>query len=55
MIEQIEDLKQRELIYSKWEYAVIFERNDTTLNQMAQGLGLNQEQLDQLFINANKL
>lgn len=55
MIEQISDQVQKELIYAKWEYAVVFDRNDTTLNQMAQMLGLTSEQLDEIFINGNLL
>ena len=55
MIEQIPDQMQKELIYAKWEYAVIFDRNDATLNQMVQLLGITSEQLDDIFINGNKL
>ena len=54
-IAAIVDDTQRELIYSMWEYAVVFERSDATLNQMASTLGITQIQLDQLFINAQNL
>lgn len=52
-IEQIEDQTQRDLVYTMWEYAVVFERADETLNQMALVLNISQEQLDQIFINGN--
>ena len=55
MIDGIEDIKQRESIYAKWEYAVIFDRQDTTLNSMAQMLGISQIELDQIFIDGNNL
>lgn len=54
-IDQIADVTQRDLIYTMWEYAVVFERTDATLNQMASMLQISQEQLDQLFIEGNKL
>lgn len=54
-IAAIVDDTQRELIYTMWEYAVVFERSDVTLNQMATALGISQNQLDQLFINAQNL
>ena len=52
-IEQIPDAITKETIYTKWEYALIFERADQTLNQMAQMLNVSQEQLDRIFINGN--
>jgi len=55
MIDSIENQVQKELIYAKWEYAVVFDRNDATLTQMAQMLGITSEQLDDIFINGNKL
>lgn len=54
-ISAIQDDMQRELIYTMWEYAVVFERSDETLNQMASALGISQNQLDQIFINAQNL
>ncbi|WP_339834945.1 hypothetical protein [uncultured Flavobacterium sp.] len=45
----------RELIYTMWEYAVVFDRDSEELNQMAQMLGVTSEKLDELFINGNKL
>jgi hypothetical protein len=38
-----------------WNDAVVFERNDALLNQLAAMLGLSQEALDDLFIMAGKL
>ena len=55
MIEQIPDQLRKELIYAKWEHAVIFDRNDATLSQMAKRLRITSEQLDDIFINGNKL
>lgn len=52
-IEQIEDQTQRDLVYTMWEYAVVFERADEILNQMVNILNISQEQLDQIFINGN--
>lgn len=54
-IDQIPNSVQRELVFTKWEHAVTFDRTDETLNAMAQMLGINQEQLDTLFIEGNKL
>lgn len=54
-IAAIVDDTQRELIFTMWEYAVVFERSDATLNQMAAALGITQIQLDLLFINAQNL
>ena len=53
-IEQIPNAITKETIYTKWEYALIFERADQTLNQMAQMLNVSQEQLDRIFINGNQ-
>ena len=55
MIDAIPDVAQKEMVYSKWEYAVYFHRNDATLNQIATALGLTQLQVDNLFINGNKI
>jgi hypothetical protein len=38
-----------------WEYAVVFDRTNPELNAMAEMLGISQQQLDEIFINANKL
>lgn len=55
IINQIPDLTQRELILTKWEYAVTMERKDPMLNQMAELLNITQLQLDEIFVNGNKL
>ena len=43
----------RDLIYTMWEYAVVFDRANAELNAMAEMLGITQEQLDEIFINGN--
>ena len=45
----------KSLIYTMWEYAVVFDRNNQELNQMAYALGITQEELDYIFINGNLL
>jgi hypothetical protein len=45
----------RDLIFTMWEYAVVFDRTNPELNAMAEMLGISQQQLDEIFINANKL
>ena len=38
-----------------WEYALVIERNHPILTQVATGLGMTEEQLDELFAAASKL
>ena len=45
----------RDLIYTMWEYSVVFDRNNPELNAMAEMLNISQEQLDNIFINGNLL
>ncbi len=45
----------RDLIYTMWEYAVVFDRHNPELNAMAQMLEITQQQLDEIFINGNLL
>ncbi len=45
----------RDLIYTMWEYAVIFDRNNPELNAMAKMLNITQQQLDEIFIKGNLL
>ena len=45
----------RDLIYTMWEYAVVFDRSNPELNAMSQMLQITSEQLDDIFINANLL
>ena len=54
-IEQIPNSVQKEIVYTKWEHAVTFDRTDETLNAMAQMLGITEEQLNTIFIEGNKL
>jgi hypothetical protein len=45
----------RDLIYTMWEYAVVFDRNNPELNAMAKMLNITQQQLDEIFIKGNLL
>jgi len=45
----------RDLIYTMWEYAVVFDRSNPELNAMAQMLNITKQQLDEIFINGNLL
>ena len=45
----------RDLIYTMWEYALVFDRHNPELNAMAGMLGVTQQQLDEIFINGNLL
>lgn len=45
----------QDLIYTMWEYAVVFDRQNPELNAMAQMLEITQQQLDEIFINGNLL
>ena len=38
-----------------WEYAQVIKRDDPTLNKLAEVIGLTQDELDNLFIEASKL
>lgn len=39
----------------EWEYSAVIERNSALVQQMATSLGLDSNQLDQLFLQANTL
>lgn len=54
MIDAITDLKVRELVQIYWDDSTDFDRDHPTLIQFAYGLGLTDEELDIMFINANK-
>lgn len=54
MIDAITDLKARELVQIYWDDSTDFDRDHPTLIQFAYGLGLTDEELDIMFINANK-
>lgn len=47
--------QQDEATRITWEYALEFRRDDPLLNQLAENLGLAQEDIDQFFIDANLL
>lgn len=54
-IEAITDQDMKDIILTKFECAVVIERSDVSLNQMAQQLGISQQQLDDIFIQGNLL
>lgn len=45
-------LQQKVAAQIEWEYALFVSRNSTLVNTLGASLGLNQTQLDQLFITA---
>ena len=57
LIDQIEEMINQagrsEQIY--WEYAATWERTSPILNRLAPMIGMDQDGLDQFFINASKL
>lgn len=54
-IESIEDSVMREITKVEWEYAPYIERSHPMLPLLAQALGLNEEILDQAFIEASTI
>lgn len=54
-IDSIPDSIIREIVKIEWEYAPYVERNHPWLVPLAQSLGLDNAQIDQAFIEANKL
>jgi hypothetical protein len=52
-IASMEDGAVKEIFHTLWNYAVLFERLDPKLIQMATLLGLNSSQIDNLFILAS--
>ena len=46
---------QRDLARVDWEYSTNFYRNNTMINQIAGALKLTSEQVDNIFINGEKL
>ena len=46
---------QNELAYQMFEYATHYDRNNTMVNILAQMMNISQEQLDDFFIQAEKL
>jgi len=51
-IDSIEDPLQRQLAQIDWDDSLTYERNNATLAMLAEGLGLSEQQLDELFILA---
>lgn len=54
-IDAIADPQARQLAQIDWDDSTTFERDNTTLLQLAQALSLSAEQVDQLFISAARL
>lgn len=54
-INAIEDTMIRETVKIEWEYAPYIERNHPWLVPLAQSLGLNENQIDQAFIEASQI
>lgn len=53
-IDSIQDELTRESMRIDWQDATEFKRGDNTIKTLATALGLSDEQLDQLFIDASK-
>lgn len=54
-IKLMSDISVKERLLTLFEYANFFERNNVLLIQMANELNISEEELDQIFINAEKL
>lgn len=54
-IDLIEDPMQKQAFKIEWEYAQEIERHSPTLLAVTDGLGMNEEQINELFILANSL
>ena len=54
-IASIEDPTQRRAAEIEWEYAQTVDRNSPFVQQLSAGLGLTDEQKDQLFRTASQL
>lgn len=54
-INAIEDEAVRQASMIEWEYASVIKRDSPTLQQLAPALGLTEDQLDDLFIQAAQL
>jgi hypothetical protein len=54
-INNIEDETERLIARNYWEYSEVFERNHPVLLTLVSALGITDEQLDNMFIEASKL
>lgn len=54
-IDDIEDSTERALVQIYWDDATVFERAHPNLINLGNALGLTDEQIDQLFVDAAKL
>lgn len=55
VIASIQDTSMKRVVQIEWEYAKDVERNSPTIGMLAQAVGMNDEALDNLFIEAVKL
>lgn len=55
IINNIQDPIMRDITKVEWEYAPYIERNHPWLVPLAQSLGLNEQQIDQAFIEASTI
>lgn len=53
-INKIQDADLKEIILIKFDLSQEFDRNDVHLNLLAEQFGINEKQLDNLFIKANE-
>lgn len=54
-IDSIEDSQTRDIVRVQWEYAPYVERKHFMINTLGAALGFSSEQIDNAFIEANKL
>lgn len=55
VIANIEDATMKRMVQIEWEYAKDVERDSTTIVMLAQAIGMDEEALNNLFIEAVKL
>jgi hypothetical protein len=55
LIQSIEDQKTREKVMAEWEYAPYILRNHPFISVIGSALGLDDNQIDQAFVEASKI
>jgi hypothetical protein len=55
LIQSIEDVKTREKVMTEWEYAPYILRNHPFISVIGSALGLDDNQIDQAFIEASNI
>jgi hypothetical protein len=55
LIQSIEDQKTREKVMTEWEYAPYILRNHPFITTIGSALGLDDNQIDQAFVEASKI